>query len=162
MLQETEEGELSPGGFRKSFMGKVASDWALKDSFNLKNNWFMEELQLPSLDHSDAVMPFTSPFTNSEGSLHLSTKFRYPPLFWFEPSYLREKSMLSASSWIHQFLKIAGSRFQFFVGRTVYWCYSQTKLLFEAPIPGYHSVKDVATGIPAQGREGWSKKTLIC
>ena len=24
----------------------------------------MEELQLPSLDHSDAVMPLTSPFTN--------------------------------------------------------------------------------------------------
>ena len=41
----------------------------------------MEELQLPSLDHSDAVMPLTSPFTNSEGSLHLSTKFRYQPLF---------------------------------------------------------------------------------
>ena len=37
MLEETEEGELSPGGFRKSFMGKVASERALKDSFNLKS-----------------------------------------------------------------------------------------------------------------------------
>ena len=68
--------------------------------------------------------------------------------------------MLSFLVNVFSFLQIERGGFSS-KGRTSYWCYSQTKLLFEATISGCHSVEDATTGIPAQTKGGARRLKLF-